>query len=80
MQLEVNDEVFFIHANTIYKGHITEKQTRQDNVTLYRVNSPLGLTLIKESALHKSIDKLVEAIMYQEPVRASQEFKTWAVS
>lgn len=80
MQLEVNDKVFFIHNNTIYKGHITEEQTRQDNVTLYRVNSPLGLTLIKEWALHTSLNKLVEAITYEEPARASQEFKVWAVT
>ena len=80
MQLEVNDEVFFIQDNTIYKGHITEEQTRHKDVTLYRVSSALGLTLIKEGALHTSIDRLVQAITYEEPVSINGEFKTWAVT
>jgi hypothetical protein len=82
MQFKFNETVYFIFNNTIYKGQIVDQESKQNsNIANYRViSSSLGLMVFKGYELHKSIDKLVEAIMYQEPVRASQEFKTWAVS
>lgn len=79
MQLEYNDEVFFIHANTIYKGLI-KGDNADKGFTLYIVDSPLGLKLLNEHEVYSTVDKLVNSITYEEPVRASQEFKTWSVT
>jgi hypothetical protein len=80
MQLEVNNEVFFIHKNTIYKGVVNTVELINADFTIYNVKSPIGLTYFKQGELYSSINKLVQAITYEEPVRASQEFKTWAVT
>ena len=80
MQLQYNDEVFFIHNNTIYKGLIKGDEVTPNTTTLYRVKSALGLTLIKEWALHTTLDRLVQAITYEEPVSVNGEFKTWSVN
>lgn len=65
MQLQYNDEVFFIQDNTIYKGLIKGDEVGPNIITLYRVRSALGSTLIKEGALYTTIDKLVQAITYE---------------
>lgn len=79
MQFKYNDEVFFIRNNTIYKGLIKGDDTDK-GIILHRVESPLGLKLLSEHEIYSTVDRLVQSITYEEPVRASQEFKTWAVT
>lgn len=76
--LDSNIIVYFIYNNVIYKGVIVNKRVGESE-DLYQVESPLGLLGFKEKQLYLEFNSLVQAITYEEPVRVSQEFKTWAV-
>jgi hypothetical protein len=71
--------VYFMHNDKIYNGLLVNKEIGGTE-ELYQVQSPLGLSWFKCHQLYLDFNSLVKSITYEEPVRASEEFKTWAVN
>jgi hypothetical protein len=67
MQLEVNDVVFFIFNNKIYKGKLLNKITKPTKLLL-AVQSAIGVLYLDDFEVYETVDKLVQAIIYKEPV------------
>ena len=63
----INDVVWFVYHNTIYKSKVIDKVKEEHNVlVLYIVEIGLDQLYFNDYELYKTKDELVEAMTYKE--------------